>query len=97
VGKTVGVAGGHLTGDEMAAAFSDALGEPVRYNSVPPAVYRGFGFPGAEDIGNMFQFYQEFNDDVVEARDVEESRALNPELLSFEAWLRRNKERIPVE
>ena len=46
----------------MAAALTRALGEEVRYNAVPPDVFRGFGFPGADDIGNMFQFKSEFED-----------------------------------
>ena len=44
----------------MAAALTKALGQEVRYNAVSPAVYRGFGFPGAEDLGNMFQFKRDF-------------------------------------
>jgi len=37
VGKTVGISGGHLTGAEMAAWLSRALGEEVRYQPVTPA------------------------------------------------------------
>src|SRR5438067_10541062 len=55
IGKTVGVAGGHLNGAQMAKSLSKALGQEVRYNAVTPAAYRGFGSPGAEDLGNMFQ------------------------------------------
>ena len=97
IGKTVGVAGEHLTGAEMATAFTSALGEEVRYNDVPPDVYRGFGFPGADDMGNMFQFKRDFNDEYVAARDLSETRRLNPELQTFEQWLAKNKERIPLE
>ena len=97
IGKTVGIAGEHLTGEEMASALTDALGRTVRYSDVPPGVYRQFGFPGAKDLGNMYQFYQEFNDAVVGARDVEFARELNPSLQSFAAWLDHNKERIPLE
>lgn len=97
VGEIVGIAGGHVTGAEMAAALSGALGETVRYNDVPPEVYRGFGFPGAEDLGNMFQFYRDFNADVVGLRDVEETRALNPSLLTFEEWLAKYRDLIPTD
>ena len=97
VGKTVGIAGEHLTGAQMAAAFTKALGREVAYNAVPPSVYRAFGFPGAEDLGNMFQFNRDFADDFCGARSVEFSRALNPQLQSFEAWLERNKARIPLD
>jgi uncharacterized protein YbjT (DUF2867 family) len=96
LGKTVGIAGEHLTGAEMAAALSRALGVEVGYNDVPPEVYRGFGFPGAEDLGNMFQFKRDFNDAFCGARNVEVARALNPSLQSFDTWLGRNKDRIPL-
>ena len=68
----------------------------MRYNDVPPDVYRGFGFPGADDIGNMFQFKRDFNDDYCGARDLGVSRSLNPELQSLDAWLAANKDRVPV-
>ena len=57
----MGIAGEHLTGAEMAKALTRALGQEVRYNNVPPEVYRSFGFPGADDLGNMFQFKRDFN------------------------------------
>lgn len=97
VGKTVGVAGGHLTGADMAAALTAALGQPVRYNDVAPETYRRFGFPGAEDLGNMFQFKRDFNDYYCGARDIARTRMLNPSLQSFEQWLARNKDRIPLQ
>jgi len=96
VGRTTGIAGGHLTGAQMAAALTQALGEKVRYDAVPPEVYRGFGFPGADDLGNMFQFKHDFNEDFCGARSVAESRALNPQLQSFADWLRANAARIPL-
>jgi len=97
VGKTVGIAGEHLTGAQMAAAFTKALGRQVRYNDVSPEAYRGFGFPGAEDLGNMFQFDRDFEAACVAARSVEAARALNPSLQTFDQWLAANKTRIPLE
>jgi uncharacterized protein YbjT (DUF2867 family) len=96
VGKRVGIAGEHLSGSEMAAAFTRALGEEVRYQDVPPEVYRGFGFPGADDLGNMFQFKREFEREYRASRDVGLARALYPPLQTFEAWLARNRTRIPL-
>ncbi len=96
-GKTVGIAGEHLTGAEMAAGFTKALGKEVTYNDVPPEVYRGFGFPGADDLGNMFQYKRDFNAEFRRPRDVEATRKLNPELQTFEQWLGRNKSRIPLD
>lgn len=96
IGKTVGVAGDHLSGHEMAAALSKALGQPVVYNAVPPDVYRSFGFPGADDVGNMFQFKRDCNDMYRKHRDLDESRRLNPALQSLEQWLTANASKIPV-
>ncbi len=96
IGQTLGVAGDHLTGKQMADALTRALGQPVHYMDVDPDVYRGFGFPGAEDMGNMFQFKRDFNKDYCEARSLDVSRSLNPSLLTFEEWLATNKKRIPL-
>lgn len=96
IGKTVGIAGGILTGAQMAESLTRALGQEVRYNDVPPDVYRGFGFPGADDLGNMFQFKRDFEKDFCGARSVDVARALNPSLQSFDVWLARNKSRIPL-
>jgi len=96
VGTSVGIAGEHLSGAQMAAELTRALGQAVRYNAVTPEQYRGFGFPGAEDLGNMFQFYAEFEAAFMKARPVEVARRLNPELQTFAAFLARNKDRIPL-
>lgn len=96
VGQTVGIAGGHLTGAEMASAMGRALGEEVRYADVPVGVFRGLGFPGAEDLGNMFQYYQEFEEEFSAIRSVEKTRLLHPGLLDFDTWLARNASRMPI-
>jgi uncharacterized protein YbjT (DUF2867 family) len=97
IGKTVGVAGEHLTGTQMAAALTKALGREVRYNDVPADVYRSFGFPGADDMGNMLQFKRDFEAVYTGARSVEFTRSLNPALQTFEHWLTKNAGRIPLE
>jgi hypothetical protein len=81
----------------MAAAYTEALGQEVRYDEVTLEACRGFGFPGAEDIRNKFQFYRDFEDYFCGARNLEWSRSLNPELLTFDAWLAANKSRIPLD
>ena len=96
VGRTVGISGGHLDGDEMAASLGRALGQDVHYAYVPPEVYRTFGFPGADDLANMFQFKRDFEPQFRAARDVGFSRGLNPQLQDFDQWLAANKDRIPV-
>jgi hypothetical protein len=97
IGKSVGIAGEHLSGGQMGAAFTKVLGREVRYNDVPVEVFRGLGFPGAEEFGNMFQFMRDFNEVFCGARSLAVSRALNSELQTFEAWLTRNKSRLPIE
>lgn len=97
LGKSIGIAGEHLTGARMAATLSAALGREVYYNAVSPEEYRNFGFPGADDLGNMFQFKRDFEEIFCGARNIDRSRTLNPSLQTFEAWLARNKTRIPLE
>ena len=96
IGKRVGIAGEHLTGTQMTKALCNSLGRDIAYNAVTPEVYRGFGFPGADDLGNMFQYKRDFEVDYCGARSIAETRALNPELQSFETWLARNKDRIAI-
>ena len=64
---------------------------------MPPEVYRGFGFPGAEDLGNMFQFKRDFESYYCGARSLEVSRSLNPALQTFDQWLDANKSLIPID
>ena len=97
IGKTVGVAGEHLTGQEMAAALTKALKVEVIYNNVSADTFRSFGFPGADEVGNMFQFYRDFDEVCNSVRNVEFSRELNPELQSFDTWLKKNGSRIPLD
>ncbi|HEX9592935.1 MAG TPA: NmrA/HSCARG family protein [bacterium] len=97
VGKTIGVAGEHPTGAQMAAALTQALGQEVAYHAVPPEVYRGFGFPGAEDLANMFQFKRDFQEVFCGARDPAVARSLNPDLQTFAGWLAENHGRIPLD
>jgi uncharacterized protein YbjT (DUF2867 family) len=97
IGHTLGVAGEHLTGNQIAKALSTALGQDVYYNSVTPETYRSFGFPGADDLGNMFQFWQEYESDYCRARDLKVAKELNPSIQSLNTWLAKNKTRIPIE
>ncbi len=96
IGKSIAVAGENSTGTEMAAALGRVLGKPVHYQAIPFDVYRGFGFPGADDLGNMFQFKHDFNTDYCGARNPSFARSLNSGLLTFAQWLVQNKHRIPT-
>jgi uncharacterized protein YbjT (DUF2867 family) len=96
IGKTVGIVGENLTLDEMSGKLSKSLGIPVKYNAVEADAYRSFGFPGADELGNMFQVYRDFEKEVLGARDIDLTRSLNPSVQTFDRWLAANKSRIPL-
>jgi uncharacterized protein YbjT (DUF2867 family) len=96
INKTVSIAGGHLSGQEMADSLSRALGRDVSYNAVSPDTYRSFGFPAADELGNMFQFNADFSEQYCAARDLDATRKLNPGLKSFDDWLAVNASKIPL-
>jgi len=98
VGKTVGITGENLTLNEMSQKIEKGLGiSPVKYNAVDADAYRGFGFPGADEMGNMFQVYRDFEKEVIAARSADVARKLNPQLQNFDQWLAKNKARISTE
>jgi uncharacterized protein YbjT (DUF2867 family) len=96
VNRRVGIAGGHLTGTQMAEGLARALGREVSYQSVPFDVFRGLGFPGADDLGNMFQFNHDFSEEFCKSRSPEFTRALHPGLQSYEQWLAVHAREIPL-
>ncbi|TPG34683.1 NmrA/HSCARG family protein [Mycolicibacterium hodleri] len=96
IGKTISIAGDHLTGDQYAAALSDALGEDVTYRPLTWDEFRAQGFPGAVEMANMFQYYAENSARFVADRDLAKVRDLNPELLTFRDWLALPNNVIPA-
>ncbi|RNM17084.1 NmrA/HSCARG family protein [Nocardioides pocheonensis] len=96
VGETVGLAGDHLTGAQYAAKLAAALGEPVRWQSVPFDAFRALDLPIAEEMGNMFQYYSDFDREFTKARDLDRLRELNPALRSFDDWLTDNAGKLQV-
>lgn len=93
---SIGIAGDHLTGAELAAHLGRALGEPVGYRAVSPAEFRALGFDGAGELGNMWQFKHDFESAYCARRDLKRARALHPELADFATWLAANHARIPL-
>ncbi len=95
IGKTVGIVGEALTVREMADKIAKGLGlSGIQYHAVEPDAYRGFGFPGADELGNMFQVYRDFEAQVLGARSQALTRQLNPGLLTFDAWLAKNRDKV---
>ena len=87
--KVVGIVGDDLTGAQYAEIMSRGLGVPVTYEHIPREVFASFGFPGAEDLANMFDYNRRYipNRKV----DIEQSRALYPQMQSFSTWMQANK------
>ena len=81
----------------MAEQLAFALDEPVRHVALTPAQYAALGFPGADDLANMFQFKTEFEHIYCSARRVECARELNPRLQSFAQRLAQNAKHLPIE
>jgi uncharacterized protein YbjT (DUF2867 family) len=95
VGKTVGIVSQNLTLTEMGEMISKGMGVgPIRYNAVDADVYRSFGFPGADEMGNMFQVYRDFEKEVTGARSADATRQLDPELQNFDQFIAKNKSKI---
>lgn len=95
-GQRFGICGEVLTGPQMAAGMAKHLGEPVSFTDVPFEVYRNLGFPGAEDMSNMFQVQSIFSKEFLANRSVKLARALHPGLQNFDTWLSRNVKQIPI-
>ena len=96
IGKTVGIVGENLTLDQMSEKLSKGLGILVKYHAVEADAYRGFGFAGADELGNMFQVDRDFETEVLGARSIDVTRSLDPSLQTFDQWLAENKSRIPL-
>ena len=96
VGETVGIAGEHLTGEQLAAGLSEVFGEPVRYQHIPAEVFRELPFAGADLAANMFQFVAEDNG-YGARRDTTLARTLNPALTSFTEWVAATRGRMSVQ
>jgi uncharacterized protein YbjT (DUF2867 family) len=94
IGDTVSIAGDHLTGDEYAAALTDAIGEQVVYHAPTLEEYRTYPFPMAVEMANMFQFYKENHDEFTGDRNLDKVRELNPELQSFATWVNNHRDEL---
>jgi uncharacterized protein YbjT (DUF2867 family) len=92
IGRTLTAVGTDDTCDAYAAAMTRILELPVQYNYVPRELYKSFGFPGAEELANMFEVQRLYIPN--RQKDLEESYRINPAMQSFESWLEKNKEQL---
>jgi uncharacterized protein YbjT (DUF2867 family) len=92
IGKVVVAIGDFLPARTYAEIMTRILGKTVVYNHISREVFASFGFPGAEDLANMFDFNRRYKLD--RHTELEQCRALYPKLHTFETWLRANKEKF---
>jgi uncharacterized protein YbjT (DUF2867 family) len=95
IGRTIGIYGEALTIEEMGQKLSSTMGiGPIHYHAAEADEYRAYGFPGADEMGNMFQVYRDFDKESLAARSSETARSLNPKLQTFDQFLEQHKEQI---
>jgi len=92
LGKKIAIVGDVISGNDIAATLSKQIGKPVTVNQVPEKVFASFGFPGAEEIANMFTYFDEYGyyGEKVNKRDIWEGKAVAPELSTFAQWAAKN-------
>jgi uncharacterized protein YbjT (DUF2867 family) len=91
-GQVVGIVGDDLPPAEYAAIMTRVLGKPIHYRHVPRETFAALGFPGAEDLANMFDFNRHYVPN--RAEDLAQSRSLYPAMETFEHWVTANKGRF---
>lgn len=87
IGKIIGLSAEKLTVAQYAAIMSKVSGKDIRDPKMPPEVYEKLPFTGAEEMANMFKFYQMIPD-----RNEKLTHKLNPSTKCFQPWLEDNKE-----
>jgi uncharacterized protein YbjT (DUF2867 family) len=94
LGRTIYIVGDDLPPSEYASTMSGLTGRPIAYAHVPREVFAAYGFPGAADLADMFEFYRTR---VPNRRaDLLRTRDIYPAVQSFEQWLTRHRERMEL-
>lgn len=89
--KDVYVAGDKITSKELMEVIADVTGKPYSYADVDRKTYASFGFPGAGECANMFEYYKLESDKFCGLRDLELSKKLNPKLQNAREWAESHK------
>lgn len=92
IGETVRVLGDDLPPQEYAEVMTRVSGKGVSYNYIPRETFASFGFPSAEELADMFDFYRRFPP--YDANDLARSRALYSGMQTFEQWLSANRKKF---
>lgn len=89
LGRNIYIVGDDIPAAEYAAIMSSATGRTISYEHVPRDVFAAQGFPGAEDLANMFEFYRTRVPN--RQADLVRSRELYPDIQDFAQWMSRNR------
>lgn len=71
IGKRIGQASFYASGNDLAEIFSKATGKTIKYNCVDWETFGSFGFPGADELAQMFEFWIRTLDKFTTSRDLE--------------------------
>uniref|UniRef100_G1TU04 NmrA-like family domain-containing protein 1 n=1 Tax=Oryctolagus cuniculus TaxID=9986 RepID=G1TU04_RABIT len=86
VGRNIGLSTCRHTAEEFAGLLTKHTGKVVRDAKTTPEDYEKLGFPGAQDLANMFRFYALKPD-----HDIELTLRLNPKAQTLDQWLEQHK------
>lgn len=89
IGKVLKPAGDELPASTYAAIMGRQTGAQIRYAHVPRETFAALGFPGAEDLADMFEYYRLHIPS--RAGDIKAWRAIAPAVQDFETWAQRNQ------
>ncbi|XP_023611082.1 nmrA-like family domain-containing protein 1 [Myotis lucifugus] len=87
IGQNLGLSTCRHTAEEYAALLSKHTGKTVHDAKTTPEDYEKLGFPGAQDLANMFRFYALKPD-----RNIELTLRLNPKARTLDQWLEQHRE-----
>jgi uncharacterized protein YbjT (DUF2867 family) len=94
IGRTVGLAGTHATGKQLAELFANLLGEPVAYRPQTYEQVRNARFPRAEEMAANFRFFTDASENLIANRPLDRIRAINPQLQTLEEWATKHREQL---
>lgn len=87
--RTVGVVGADMHCADYASIMSKVLRKNIIYRKISREDYIAQGFPGAEELGNMYTYNKSYIPN--RQLDLIESYGLYPAMQSFESWMIKNK------
>ena len=86
----IGIASEHLSCGDITNILSEVLGKEVRHLYLPYEKYKKLGFPGAQDLGNMFEFKNVHNQEFCRTRNMNDINKCFT-TISFKDWCVENK------